>query len=137
MVPARSAEVTDHMFGWNNVATVASHPAAQEAKAGNPFDETTPGMGAPLVSVIRPVLKGLYAAVLLVDPPSAACHWSRSVTFAAVTGALRPWSTQSSQPGGRGVSLLRRAAPAQLSAPMDTHPDRPAVARAERVRRFE
>ena len=126
------------MFGWNNVATVASHPAAQEAKAGNPFDETTPGMGAPLASVIRRVLKGLYAAVLLVDPPSAACHWSRSVTFAAVTGALTPWSTQSSQPGGRGVSLLPQGRAGPAVGPHATHirTGRPSQG-PERVRRFE
>ena len=70
-----------HMFGWNKVVTVAVQPACQVAKAGNPFADTTPGIGAPLASVIRRVLKGLYAAVLLVDPPSAACHSSRSVTF--------------------------------------------------------
>jgi hypothetical protein len=71
-----------HMFGWKSVATVAAQPAVQVAKAGNPLADSTSGSGAPLASVVRRVLKGLNAAVLLVDPPSAACHSSRSVTFA-------------------------------------------------------
>ena len=48
-----------HMFGCNMVAVVAEQPAAQEGKAGNPLAETTPGIGAPVTSVILPVLKGL------------------------------------------------------------------------------
>ena len=44
-----------HMFGWNNVVTVAVQPACQFAKAGNPFADTTPGIGAPLASVMRRV----------------------------------------------------------------------------------
>ena len=79
-----------HMFGWNKVATVAEQPPAQSAKAGNPLaDGTTPGIGVSLVSVVRPVLNGLNAAVLLVEPPSAACHSSRSATFAGVAGVLQ------------------------------------------------
>ena len=92
------------MFDWSNVATVAAQPAGQLAKAGNPLAEITPGTAAPLLSVVRPVLNGLNAAVLLVDPPSAACHSSRSATLAGVAGALTPARTQSSQPGGSGVS---------------------------------
>ena len=40
-----------------------------------------------MTSVVRSELNGLKAAALLVEPPSAACHWSRSATLAAVAGA--------------------------------------------------
>ena len=91
------------MFGWKSVATVAEHPAAQEGKAGKSVGRVTPGIGAPVTSVVRSVLKGLKAAVLFVEPPSAACHSSRSAMLAGVAGARDPRRTQSSQPGGRGV----------------------------------
>ncbi len=93
----------DHMFGWSSVVTVASQPSGQVANAGNPLVETTPGIVTPVASVVRPELKGLYAAVLLVDPPSATCHASRSATSACVAGAPTPWRMQSSQPGGSAV----------------------------------
>ena len=89
-MPARSADVIDHMLGWKSVATVAAQPSGHVAKAGKPFAETAPGIGAPVASIMRPVLKGLYAAVLLVDPPSAACHSSRSLTLSGVAGAVSP-----------------------------------------------
>ena len=83
---------------------VAAHPPAQAGKAGNPLAEATaPGMAAPVLSVVRSVLYGLKAAVLLVEPPSAACHSSRSATLLAVAGAASPCRTQSSHPGGSGV----------------------------------
>ena len=71
-----------HMFGWKSVATVAAQPAGQFEKAGKPLAEVVSGIGAPVTSVVRSVLKGLKAAVLLVEPPSAACHSSRSAMFA-------------------------------------------------------
>ena len=44
-------------FGWKSVAIVAEHPAAHEGKAGNPLaEDTTPGIGAPVLSVVRSVL---------------------------------------------------------------------------------
>src|SRR6516165_6420837 len=92
------------MFGCSKVATVAAQPASQLANAGNP-GEATVGTLAPVTSVVRPVLKGLNAAVLLVDPPSSSCQPSRSATLAAVAGAPVPWRTQSSQPVGRAVKL--------------------------------
>ena len=78
------------MLGWTRVATVAAQPAGQVEKAGNPFAETAPGIGAPVTSVVRSVLKGLKAAVLLVEPPSAACHSSRSAMFACGRREQRP-----------------------------------------------
>ncbi len=110
------------MFGWSSVATVAAQPPNHVGKAAKPFEEmTAPGMGALLTSVVRRVLKGLYAAELFVDPPSAACHSSRSSTFACVAGAVTPCSTHSSQPAGRTVSpgaatILGAAAAVDASA---------------------
>src|ERR1700722_3318911 len=120
-----------HMFGWNSVATVAEHPAAQVGKAGKPFAEgTAPGIAAFVTSVVRCVLYGLYAAVLLVEPPSAACHSSRSATFAAVAGAATPSSTQSSQPGGSGVKPFDCAAAVPPAVQANVPPQRAAVASA-------
>ena len=104
---------------------VASQPSGQVAHAGKPLLDTAPGIGAPLASIVRPVLKGLYAAVLFVDPPSAACHASRSATSACVAGALTPWRMQSSQPGGSGVppALWAGVAPPAVAV-SGTHPAR-------------
>src|SRR6201999_870424 len=100
-----------HMLGWKSVAMVAEHPAAHDGKAGNPLAESAaPGIGVPVLSVVRWVLYGLNAAVLLVEPPSAACHSSRSATLAAVAGAPIPSRTQSSHAGGNGVNPFPCAA---------------------------
>ncbi len=119
-----------HMLGWTRVATVAAQPAGQFVYAGNPFAEVVSGIGAPVTSVVRSVLNGLNAAVLLVEPPSAACHSSRFAIFAWVAGAERPPRTHSSQPGGRGVTppdcAPAVAPPDQASAPAP----RPTVASA-------
>ena len=119
-----------HMLGWTRVATVAAQPAGQFEYAGNPFADVVSGIGAPVTSVVRSVLKGLNAAVLLVEPPSAACHSSRSAIFAWVSGAERPPRTHSSQPGGRGVTppdwAPAVAPPDQENAPVP----RPTAARA-------
>ena len=120
----------DHMFGCRSVVAVASQPSGQVAHAGNPLLDTAPGIGAPVASIVRPVLNGLYAAVLLVDPPSATCHASRSATSAGVAGALTPWRTQSSQPGGSGVPPTLCAGVAQPAVAVSMDPPSPATAMA-------
>ena len=120
-----------HMLGWKSVPTVAEHPAAHDGKAGKPLPESTaPGIAAPVLSIVRSVLYGLKAAELLVEPPSAACHSSRSATLAAVAGAPTPSNTHSSHPGGNGVKPppCADAGPpvVQANAPRPS----PAVARA-------
>ena len=92
-----------HILGWRIVATVAAQPANQVENAGKPLELMVAGRAAPVMSVVRIVLNGLYAALLLVEPPSAACHWSRSATFTAVTGACRPCRMHSSHPAGSAV----------------------------------
>src|SRR5579862_2575020 len=92
------------MLDCRIVATVAEHPEIQSVNAGKPFAEIARGSGVLLTSVVRPVLNGLYAAVLFVEPPSASCHSSRSATLACVAGAPTPCRMQSSHPAGSGVS---------------------------------
>ncbi len=134
--PARSAAVIGHMLGWSIVATVAAQPASQVEKAGNPLEEIDSGSGALLRSVVRRVLKGLYAAELFVDPPSAACHSSRLSTFACVAGAASPCSTHSSQPAGSMVSPGAATTAVGVAPARDETAPRPsaAISRARTIR---
>src|SRR5580700_5251214 len=89
-LPATRAVTIGAMTGWRSVATVAAQPAAHVAKAGKPPGPITAGRVAPVESVTWRTLNGLYAAALLVEPPSTTCHSSRSATLAAVPGAPTP-----------------------------------------------
>ena len=79
--------------------------------AGRPVGEGGESVGRDHACDRRSVVVGHTARVERVErrgvvgrSPSAACHSSRSATLAEVAGALRPWRTQSSHPGGSGVS---------------------------------